>query len=481
MGDLEGFQPIERRDASSIDLVVDVIVVGFGAAGSAAAHAACEAGASVLVVERAGGPGGAAALAGGIIYLGGGTAVQRACGFEDSAENMAAYLRAACGPAVDEDKVTTYAEGSVAHFEWLVDRGLVFEHSFSHETQMETVGTEGLIYSGGEDAWPFNEIATPAPRGHLIQTKGSTGKLLMSTLCAATEAAGPTLSYDTMVERLIVEDAQVVGIQARRHGEAFRALARGGVVLTAGGFIANEAMVERNAPVLLGGSYKVGTEGDDGRGILMAQALGARVKNMHAGEVAFPIIPPRQLMQGILVNAQGQRFINEDTYNGRMGQAALYEQGAECYLVIDEASYVQNWMGIGATWVAETTAELEAEIGLPEGSLGATLQVYNHHAAHGEDPVFHKVSALVHPLVGPLGVFKLTPATIPYAVFTLGGVETAVSGAVRSLDGSEIPGLFAAGRTTSGVSAFGYASGLSIGDSTFFGRLAGDSAARNAS
>ena len=93
--------------------------------------------------------------------------------------------------------------------------------------------------------------------------------------------------------------------------------------------------------------------------------------------------------------------------------------------------------------------------------------------------MFHKVPELLHPLLGPLGVFKLTPETIPYAVFTLGGVDTSVGGEVRSLDGSAIPGLFAAGRTTSGVSAFGYASGLSIGDSTFFGRLAGHSAARN--
>ena len=478
MSDIENFDPVELSQAGAAHVEVDVIVVGFGAAGSAAAHAAREAGADVLLIERTGGAGGAAALAGGIIYLGGGTPVQKACGFEDSAENMAAFLRAACGPAADESKVVAYAEGSVEHFDWLTKRGLVFEHSFSHETQMETVGTEGLIYSGGEDAWPFRELAIPAPRGHLIQTKGSTGWLLMKTLCEATTGAGPTVSYDTMVERLIVDDGRVVGVVAKQHGEQLVAIARGGVVLCAGGFIYNDQMVERNAPELLKGSYKVGTEADDGRGIAMAQSVGARVRNMHAGEVAFPIIPPRTLMQGILINAEGQRFINEDTYNGRMGQAALYHEGAECYLVIDEASYVQNWMGIGATWVAETTQELEAEIGLPPGSLSATLQVYNRHAVEGEDPVFHKVPELVHPLVGPLGVFKLTPDTIPYAVFTLGGIETTVGGEVLNIAGDAIPGLYAAGRTTSGVCAFGYCSGLSIGDSTYFGRLAGRSAAR---
>ena len=183
-------------------------------------------------------------------------------------------------------------------------------------------------------------------------------------------------------------------------------------------------------------------------------------------------------MSGILVNGQGQRFINEDTYNGRMGQAALYGQGGEVYLVIDEASYEPNWMGIQATWVCEDVASLEEEIGLPAGSLEATLSVYNRHAAAGEDPVHHKAAELLHPLEGPLGAFDLRPGKIPYAVFTLGGLETTVDGEVIDLSGRRIEGLYGAGRTTSGVCAFGYASGLSIGDSTFFGRLAGVAAAR---
>ena len=289
--------------------------------------------------------------------------------------------------------------------------------------------------------------------------------------------------FDTRVERLIVDDQTVVGVLARRHGDLVSIRACTGVVITAGGFIYNDDMVARNAPTLLNATWKVGTEADDGRGIQMAQAVGARVKNMHAGEVAFPVIPPRKLMEGILVNAEGQRFINEDTYNGRMGQAALYDQGGEVFLIIDEASYVPNWMGIQATWVAETIPELEAEMGLPPGSLEATLTVYNRHAANGEDPVFHKIPELTHPLEPPLGAFDLRArdfsfgGSLPYAAFTLGGLDTTVSGEVLNLEGVAIPGLFAAGRTTSGVCAFGYASGLSIGDSTYFGRLAGRAAA----
>jgi 3-oxo-5alpha-steroid 4-dehydrogenase len=91
--------------------------------------------------------------------------------------------------------------------------------------------------------------------------------------------------------------------------------------------------------------------------------------------------------------------------------------------------------------------------------------------------MFHKAKDYVRPLVPPLGAFDLRPGVAPYAPFTLGGLATTVDGQVLHLDGTTIGGLYAAGRTTSGVCSFGYASGLSIGDSTFFGRLAGKAAA----
>jgi len=442
--------PCDAADVTHWDETADVIVVGFGAAGSAAAFSAAATGAQVLVTERAGGPGGAAALAEGIVYLGGGTPVQKACGFEDSVDDMYRYLMAACGPDPDETKIARYCAESLGHFDWLVARGIPFDPTFCAETSMAPSGTEGLVYSGGEDAYPFNAIARPAPRGHLAKTERATGWLLMHHLATAATEAGAAVLTDTRVDRLVLADGRVVGVQAKRFGGTISLRARHGVVLT---------------------------EGDDGRGIRMAQAMGAAVRNMYAGEVSLPITPPRTLIHGILVNGHGQRFINEDTYMGRVGQAALYEQDGEVYLIVDEASYEVNWMGLAASWVCETAEQLESEMRLPAGSLQATLDVYNRHAARGEDPLFHKGPAWVRPLVPPIGAVDLRIGPAPYAPFTLGGLETTVDGAVLDLDGDPIPGLFAAGRTTAGVCSFGYASGLSIGDSTMFGRFAGVSAA----
>jgi succinate dehydrogenase/fumarate reductase flavoprotein subunit len=469
--------PVEASEITHWDDAADVIVVGFGAAGSTAAFSAAEAGVRVLVTERTGGPGGAAALAEGIVYLGGGTPVQTACGFEDSRDDMFRYMMAACGPDPNEAKIERYCDESLRHFDWLVARGVPFDPTFCADTSMAPDGTEGLVYSGGEDAYPFNEIARPAPRGHLAKTKRSTGWLLMQILAAAAVDAGALVSTDTRVDRLVVNGDRVVGVQAQRFGETVTLRATRGVVLTAGGFIFNDDMLRQHCPPLVRGSFKVGTEGDDGRGIRMAQALGASVRNMYAGEVSLPLTPPRTLIHGILVNGQGQRFINEDTYMGRVGQSALYEQDGEAYLVVDEASYEVNWMGLAATWVCETPAQLENEMGLPAGSLQSTLELYNRHAAEGNDPLFHKSAPWVRPLVPPIGAFDLRIGPAPYAPFTLGGLETTVDGDVLDLNGDPIAGLYAAGRTTSGVCSFGYASGLSIGDSTMFGRFAGASAA----
>jgi 3-oxo-5alpha-steroid 4-dehydrogenase len=472
-------EPRRAADVATWDEEADVVIVGFGAAGASAAYEAARAGAETLVLERAGASGGAAAMSDGFIYLGGGTPEQRAAGFDDSIDNMRTFLTAACGPAPDQAKIDAYCERSQEHREWLIARGVRFLATvFPHANGTSPVDGEGLMFTGGENAHPYDEIARPAPRGHVVQGGRPGGAVLMKLLTEAALAAGARPLYDTRAERLVLDEARrVVGVIATRYGEEYAVRARTGVVLTAGGFINNPEMIEQHAPAVHVTALRLGTEGDDGRGIRMAAAAGARVKRMDAIECALPFNAPRSLVHGILVNRHGQRFINEDTYMGRVGQNALVHQGGEAYLIVDEEHYSPNWLNVHASWVCETAAELEAEIGLPSGSLTSAIAYFNEHAERGADPLFHKRPPTLTPLLGPLAAFDVRAAKFIYAPFTLGGLETQVDGAVLDLDGAPIPGLFAAGRTTSGVAAQGYCSGLSLGDSTLFGRLAGLSAA----
>ncbi len=473
------------RDAAEVrswDDEADVVVVGFGCAGACAAIEAREAGADVLVIERAGGGGGTSAMSGGLIYLGGGTPVQKACGFEDSTEDMFRFLMAACGPEPDEAKVRVFCDESVAQFHWLADHGVPFKPTYYDEPFKEPPTDDCLVFSGGEDAYPFDRIARPAPRAHKAQFPAAAGGFLMQKLIVAAERAGVRATCDARCETLVVDAHRgVVGAVVWQDGRERHVRARGGVVLAAGGFIRDRDMVRRHSPLLLRANYPLGVDGDDGRAIRMAMAAGAATMRMDAGEVAIPLAPPRRLLRGILVNRHGLRFINEDAYPGRIGQEALFQQGGEAYLVVDEQIFERNDVGMEPSHVEETIADLERSVGLPDGALQGTVELYNRHAARGEDPLFHKQARFLQPLVHPpYAVIDCRTSSAIYAVFTLGGLHTLPTGEVLDREGRPLDGLYAAGRTTSGIASWSYVSGVSLSDGMFFGRKAGRSAALRA-
>ncbi|WP_020500475.1 FAD-dependent oxidoreductase [Sciscionella marina] len=482
--------PRHVDEIGSFDLETDVLVIGYGCAGAAAALEAARSGARTMLLERAGGPGGSSALSGGEIYLGGGTPIQRACGFTDTPEEMAKFLLAALGPDADDEKIGHYAEHSVAHFEWLTEHGVPFKPSLWDSPSWVPPSDDGLMWMG-ENSWPYNEIAVPAPRGHRPTAEGFGGRLLMERLAAAVSAARVDARFDSYVTNLVLgADRGVAGVVARRYGAEFTVRARNGVVLTTGGFVDNEEMLALHAPQLVGlGKNSDGA--DDGRGILMAQAAGAAVKHMSAGQIGISLIPG-MIARGMIVNGKGQRFINEDTYPGLVGQAALFRQGMDVWVIIDEQGYeaipeAERW-GVRPTQVADSPGELAELIGLPPSALRSTVEVYNRHAKNGEDPLCHKDSRWLRPLSAPFAAISVAAGMNAPAeggvesgkgasVFTIGGLRTTVHGAVLDLDGAAIPGLFAAGRATSGLHSWGYVSGTSLGDGTFFGRYAGRAAA----
>lgn len=480
----DGTEPIAALGLDEVgawDDAADVVVVGLGIAGTCAAIDAAEAGADVLALDRGTAPGGTSALSGGIIYLGGGTATQRACGIDDSPEAMATFLAAACGPGVDEAKVRAYCEGSVAHHDWLVDHGVPFEPTFCDEPNREPYGTEGLLFSGGEDTWPFCELTPPLPRGHCPAFPDTAGGFLMGRLGAAFDASGARRVGDARVDRLVADaDGRVVGVLARIDGVRRAVQARRGVVLAGGGFIFNEAMVDRHCPDAHRAhrAWRIGTDADDGTVIRLGQGAGAAVERMDAFECALPIGPPHRMARGVLVNARGERFINEDAYTGRIGLRCLVDQQGEVFMIVDEHVFELNLVGMRYQWVAETPEALAGEIGLPPDALAATVAEYNADAEAGVDRRFHKLAPWLVPLRPPYGAIDLRASSKTiYATFTLGGLATDPTSRVLDGAGRPVAGLWAAGRCTAGIAAHGYASGISLGDSSFFGRAAGRGAA----
>ncbi|HEY9241302.1 MAG TPA: FAD-binding protein [Streptosporangiaceae bacterium] len=461
----------------------DVAVIGFGIAGGCAALEAARAGARVLVLERAAVPGGTTCLAGGHFYLGGGTPVQQATGHPDSAGEMYKYLVAAAKEP-EHDKIRAYCDGSVEHFHWLEALGFQFERSYYPAKAVIQPGTEGLMFTGNEQVWPFRELARPAPRGHKVPVPGDTqgARLVMDLLRDRLAETSAEVRYETGATNLVSDGAGgVAGLAWRSFGATGLARA-GATVIAAGGFVMNADMVAEHTPALGGKLITLGTTYDDGLGIRLGRSVAADVRHMDEPFITAPCYPPAQLITGLIVNSAGQRFVAEDSYHARTTQFVLEQDGSAAYLIVDSAHVQQPQMPLVPLLDGyETVPGMEHGLGLPAGSLASTLARYNRYAARGEDPDFRKHAAwLAAQDQPPWAVFDLRPGRALYAGFTLGGLRTTADGQVRRRDGSVIRGLYAAGACASNIAqdGKGYGSGTQLGEGSFFGRRAGRHAAQ---
>ncbi|RJO71291.1 FAD-binding protein [Nocardia panacis] len=522
------------------DLAADTVVIGFGAAGAAAAIEAANGGAQVLALDRFAG-GGASVLSGGVVYAGGGTSVQRAAGVADTPEQMLAYLRREVGDAVTPATLKRFVDSSPAMIDWLAAQGVPFEASLCPYKTSYPSDRYYLYYSGSELSGFGRAVAEPAPRGHRAKGRGTSGKQLFGPLAASAARLGVRVETLTRATRLITDDnGAVIGVECatlrdapggvrarytrmakiaakpgiyykplrralereldaldRRHARTIRVQARRGVILSAGGFIANRAMVKEFGPNYRGGLV-LGTTADDGSGITMAQQVGAATDRMGNISAWRFILPPSGFTGAILVGADGRRVIDESRYGAAVGHALITEHGGKGWLLVDD-TLMRTAIGEikrQSTWFQRAQFEamrrsavrggtLEvaaAKAGIDPAGLRATVNAHNAAIDAGEPDPVGKPAEFTKPVrQGPFWLLDvgIKPSlTNPCAMLTLGGVVVdEQTGAVKTAEGNDIPGLYAAGRTAVGLCSDSYVSGLSLADCLFSGRRAGRSAA----
>jgi 3-oxo-5alpha-steroid 4-dehydrogenase len=525
--------------AQGWDERADVVVVGFGAAGASTAIEAAEAGADVLVLDRFGG-GGASAMSGGVVYAGGGTAVQHAAGVQDTPEAMYDYLSQEVGDAVSPATLRRFCAGSVDMIAWLAERGVPFDGSLCPYKTSYPTNRHYLYYSGSELS--TRDIAAPAPRGHRTRGKGTSGKLLYARLAAAARARGVRVLTQTSAARLIADSAgRVTGVECRtlraapawarvthrilhrwsvkpglylpslgralhrpvawlerRYARPLRVAAGRGVVLAAGGFIFNRTMLREHAPAYRGG-LPLGTAGDDGTGIRLGTELGAATGLLDHVTVWRFLSPPAALLHGVLVDRAGQRLCDESRYGAAIGEAVLRSDQRRAWLLVDRdiLAEARGEVRSQTLWFqrvqalsllafdrvkAPTIAAVAARAGVDPDGLTATVKAYNAAVEAGEPDPTGKPAELVRPLGQP--PYSLIDCSVrsrlaqPAAMLTLGGLlVNEDTGQVRRADGSVLPGLYAAGRNAVGICSNSYVSGLSLADCVFSGRRAGHHAA----
>ncbi len=477
-------QVIKAADVKDWAQEVDVIVAGQGIAGSCAAIEAHRAGSDVLVIERASGGGGASALSSGILYLGGGTAVQKACGYDDDPEEMFKFMMANCGTP-DARIVRDYCDNNVEHFDWLESLGVPFERSVYKDKAVYLLTTHCLFSTGNEKLWPYSEIAKPTLRGHKVAGAGeNAGSAAMEAILRVCREEGVPAIYDAAVIALVMDDAgRIVGVQVKQDGKLRFIRARNGVILATGGFNLNYDLLKKYLPILTETSDPLGIPSNDGAGMLLGQSAGGALQAMDGMVATASFYPPAKLIKGILVNIRGERFVAEDSYHGRTAQFIAEQPKQTAYLIVDsetfaypELEYHRHTLIDG--W--ETVAEMEAGLKLPEGSLQATMDYYNKHAAEGRDPHYYKAKEWLQPLNnGPYAAFDVSFNKSHYYFMTLGGLQVNPKAQVINTDGNIIPGLYAVGACAVSIpqSGKGYGSGMSLGPGSYFGRVAGKHAA----
>jgi 3-oxo-5alpha-steroid 4-dehydrogenase len=275
----------------------------------------------------------------------------------------------------------------------------------------------------------------------------------------------------------VQEGERIVGAVMRIDNADRFVRARKGVVLATGGFVMNEAMRRRYCPETFRIADPIGDK-DDGSGIELGVGAGGDAVHMEQFFTTCPWTIPEPHAKGVFVNTAGQRFINEDCYHGRVSRCAIDQPGGKVYLLLDSAHFQQppDFARVSIAGTGETWEEVEAELELQAGTLSATMAFYNAHAREGRDPLFGKRLPILTPLdQAPFVALELNFQSSYFSFFTLGGLRTSVDGEVLDRAGQPVAGLYAAGRCTSGLPAWGhgYSSGLSLADCTFFGRRAG--------
>lgn len=422
----------------------EVLVIGAGPAGCAAAIAAAGHGARVTVIDA--GPRAAPWDAGREwCYLGGGTATQRHAGVVDSAREMYAYLLAiSCQP--DRPRLQEYCARSVEHHDWLVGLGLRFGQL-----------PQDLVTGGNELVWPFRSMARPAARGHLVvSSDGSAApsRAVLDLLRSHLDDPRIRIAYGTRADRVhpSVDGGPVLVHATELSGRA-------------------EVRFEADAVVIATGRSA---------GHRLAGTAGAHVVNDEQ-ELVEPLFATTPAMaRGVIVNSDGVRFVAEDSTPSRLAYLTALQPAGAAYLVLDQGlSAGQPSPPVLGTW--NSLSAVEVAIDLPAGSLETTLDRYSSCVRQGEDPDLHKLPSQLATLSSPpWTVYDLRRGPGTHASSSLAGIRTSLDGNVLDAHGSPVAGVLAAGTGTLGITIDGetHCVGLDLGEATYFARRAGATASR---
>lgn len=461
------------------ELTADVIIVGGGGAGLAAAVSATDEGASVIVIEKMGILGGNTAVCGGI-YNTPDPELQPAQGIEDSVELYTKQTLEGGDNMGNPELVETMCGKAYDGLQWLKSMGMKFDDKI--------IQGAGSLY----------------PRTHQSLDPLGTGFINAYTETLDQRADKCKILTDTKGDTLILDGDKVVGVKAtNKDGSELTLTANKGVILATGGFAGNvELRQEYNTsgkwPDLGENVPTTNMPGVTGDGINMASEAGAELIDMDLIQLLYLSIPKNGSIAGlynlgaentVFINEEGNRFVREDGRRDVICKAIFDQPEGLMYMihsadVLPDITQAKTLEGVPMTEIlednvygwqtGETLEELAEKINVPAENLKASIEKYNEAVDSGVDEFGRELLTKKFEN-GPWYALPRVPA----AHHTMGGVRIDKECHALNADGDIIEGLFAAGEITGGIHGGNRLGGNAVVDTVVFGKIAGTSAANN--
>ena len=495
----------------------DVIVIGAGGAGLAAAAGAAQKGASVIVLEANGIVGGATIRSGGHLLVFD-DAINASMDRNDEAlQAYLAYDPADFGEWADilttlQGQIKAYLESEQTGRFDSVEMALIDHYIKGSGKDLdgnEATNDYALLTAAFYGASDINAWLVDAGMGiqdKMYNAHGGTpvggSAALISTLQTMAESSGARVVLNMRATELIVEDGKVTGVIAQdAQGNPHTYHAGGGVVMATGGFQSNAVMAVEYQKIGAGlGANNASTSPatNVGDGITMTRSLDAKLRDMgfmvtvmegyHEGS-SLSEFGKINAQSQLTVNANAKRF-GDDTKNAGMGTAGsayINQPDGLVYFIGDakmvnglnaaQEGFTDTMQARGDWFVVRDTIEEAAEaMGLDVETLKATIETFNSYVDAGEDKDFGRTKFNGKVESGP---FCIAKGEAHYHL-TFGGLVINANAQVLNSKDEVIPGLYAAGDVLSGLEGDAHQSGDCITTMLYFGKVAGENAAENA-